>query len=221
MEFKERTSPADSVNEHLRSAIQRELGMRVKFLVRMDAPARASRPEPAAPTDAPAEPSADPDPAPEPQPEPKPEPAPPASSAPVTGWSVAPIPGASEKPATPEPAIESEPEPARVEEQPIAPTPRPAPVSEIGGKQRYGESVVREVLGATFLSEEALEPAVSLVGAPETGGAPDAGGASDAGGVSDSAAPSAAPAAPYDPDAPSDEDAPPEYYPGDPGPDEP
>ncbi|NHF63813.1 DNA polymerase III subunit gamma and tau [Chryseoglobus sp. KN1116] len=215
--FKERTSPADSVSEHLRSAIQRELGVRVKFLVRMDAPARASRPEPAAPTDAPAEPPADPDPAPEPQPDPAPEPAPApaASSAPVTGWSVAPIPGASEKPATPEPAIESEPEPARAEEQPIAPTPRPAPVSEIGGKQRYGESVVREVLGATFLSEEVLEPAVSLVGAPETGGA------SDAGGVSDSAAPSAAPAAPYDPDAPSDEDAPPEYYPGDPGPDEP
>ena len=57
-------------------------------------------------------------------------------------------------------------------------------------------------------AEEVLEPAVSLVGAPEH------------------VAPSAAPAAPYDPDAPSDADAPPEYYPsdsgpGDPGPDEP
>ena len=222
--FKERTSPADSVSEHLRSAIQRELGVRVKFLVRMDAPARASRPEPAAPTDAPAEPPADPDPAQEPQPKPEPAsepqpaaepsrataaaapelpPSPPASSAPVTGWSVAPIPGASEKPATPEPAIESAPEPARAEEQPAAPTPRPAPVSEIGGKQRYGESVVREVLGATFLAEEVLEPAVSLVGG------------------SDHGAPSAVTTAPYDPDAPSDDDAPPEYYPADPGPDEP
>jgi len=222
--FKERTSPADSVSEHLRSAIQRELGMRVKFLVRMDAPARASRPAPAAPTDAPAEPPADPDPAPEPEPASEPQPAaepsrtaeaapesppaPPASSAPVTGWSVAAIPGASEKPATPEPVVESAPERARAEEEPTAPTPRPAPISEIGGKQRYGESVVREVLGATFLAEEVLEPAVSLVGASEH------------------VAPSAAPAAPYDPDAPSDADAPPEYYPDsqgpdDPGPDEP
>jgi len=222
--FKERTSPADSVSEHLRSAIQRELGMRVKFLVRMDAPARASRPAPTAPTDAPAEPPADPDPAPEPEPASEPQPAaepsrtaeaapesppaPPASSAPVTGWSVAAIPGASEKPATPEPVVESAPERARAEEEPTAPTPRPAPISEIGGKQRYGESVVREVLGATFLAEELLEPAVSLVGASEH------------------VAPSAAPAAPYDPDAPSDADAPPEYYPDsqgpdDPGPDEP
>lgn len=222
--FKERTSPADSVSEHLRSAIQRELGMRVKFLVRMDAPARASRPAPTAPTDAPAEPPADPDPAPEPEPASEPQPAaepsrtaeaapesppaPPASSAPVTGWSVAAIPGASEKPATPEPVVESAPERARAEEEPTAPTPRPAPISEIGGKQRYGESVVREVLGATFLAEEVLEPAVSLVGASEH------------------VAPSAAPAAPYDPDAPSDADAPPEYYPDsqgpdDPGPDEP
>lgn len=126
----------------------------------------------------------------------------------MTGWSVAAIPGASEKPATPETSVESAPEPARAEEEPTAPAPRPAPISEIGGKQRYGESVVREVLGATFLAEEVLEPAVSLVGAPEH------------------VAPSAAPAAPYDPDAPSDADAPPEYYPsdsgpGDPGPDEP
>jgi DNA polymerase-3 subunit gamma/tau len=218
--FKERTSPADSVSEHLRSAIQRELGVRVKFLVRVDAPARASRAAAAAPTDAPAEPPADPDPAPAPAPtsEPAPEPAPartpeqPASSAPVTGWSVAAIPGTSEKPATPEPAPDTAPEPtlepARADEEPPAPAPRPAPVSEIGGKQRYGESVVREVLGATFLSEEVLEPAVSLV-------------ASDAGGAYDATAPSAAPAAPYDPDVPSDDDAPPEYYPADPGPDEP
>ena len=237
--FKERTSPADSVSEHLRSAIQRELGMRVKFLVRMDAPARASRPAPTAPTDAPAEPPADPDPAPEPEPQPSVEPsrgsapmapessppsAPSAGAAPVTGWSVAAIPGASEKPATPEP---EEPSAAAADggspsttserkagsprsgaEAAPTPAPRPAPISEIGGKQRYGESVVREVLGATFLAEEVLEPAVSLVGASEH------------------VAPSAAPAAPYDPDAPSDADAPPEYYPDsqgpdDPGPDEP
>jgi len=69
-------------------------------------------------------------------------------------------------------------------------------VAEIGGKQRYGESVVREVLGARFLAEEVLEPAVALVGA------------SDADATSDA-------------DVPSDADAPPEQYPYDSGPDDP
>ena len=238
--FKERTSPADSVSEHLRTAIQGELGHRVKYRVRIDPPARSSSaPEPTASpaSDTPADPPADPEPAP-PTATPATTPATtPASTSPsVTDWSVAAIPGSpsregepgddsaspsttsewkagdppSESPGSPSPSsAPASVATAEAESSTAATAPRPAPVAEIGGKQRYGESVVREVLGATFLAEEVLEPAVSLVGA------------SDAAGAADSAAPAAAPAAPYDPDAPSDADAPPEYYPSDPGPDDP
>jgi DNA polymerase-3 subunit gamma/tau len=38
-------------------------------------------------------------------------------------------------------------------------------VTEVNGRQRYGEAVVREVLGATFLVEEPLEPLVTAGGA--------------------------------------------------------
>jgi len=34
------------------------------------------------------------------------------------------------------------------------------------GRERYGEAVVREVLGARFLAEEAVDSAVSLTSAP-------------------------------------------------------
>jgi len=38
---------------------------------------------------------------------------------------------------------------------------RPAPVSTVDGKQRYGESVVREILGAHFIEEQAVAPRVA------------------------------------------------------------
>lgn len=47
---------------------------------------------------------------------------------------------------------------------PAAPAPAPEPAAhpaDAGGRQRYGEAVVREVLNATFLSEEVLEPNVT------------------------------------------------------------
>ncbi|MER3388846.1 MAG: hypothetical protein RJQ01_02325, partial [Microcella sp.] len=215
--FKERTSPADSVSEHLRTAIQGELGHRVKYRVRIDPPARSSSaPEPATSpaSDPPADPPADPEPAPPSAPPPTPRTttshgASPQTTSSVTDWSVAAIPGSPPRDAAPAdssgaPDQESQDTPA------AAPAPaaaRPAPVSEVGGKQRYGESVVREVLGARFLSEEVLEPAVSLVGASETGTDVTAG----------VGAPPASPVpSRHDPDQPSDDDAPPEYYPDEP-----
>ncbi|MBC7403226.1 MAG: hypothetical protein H7279_08665, partial [Microbacteriaceae bacterium] len=53
--------------------------------------------------------------------------------------------------------------PVKVErpvEQPAAPK-RPAPVATADGKQRYGESVVREILGASFIEEQAVAPRVA------------------------------------------------------------
>jgi len=52
---------------------------------------------------------------------------------------------------------------------PVAPAPQAAPAARrpatssapaFSEKQRYGESVVREILGATFLEEQSHEPAV-------------------------------------------------------------
>jgi DNA polymerase-3 subunit gamma/tau len=191
--FKHRAAPADSVSEHVRAAIQAVVGARVKFRVRVESTpdARASLgATPTSPSDAPADAPADPDPAPQPaapKPSPaapKPQPAAPPkpaalpeSSAPVaapaaavTDWVVTPIPGAAtsqvdEVPTSiPEPAIDSpaESEPAEAE---IAALPVVQHQTEVNGRQRYGEAVVREVLGATFITEEAIEPLVTAGGA--------------------------------------------------------
>jgi DNA polymerase-3 subunit gamma/tau len=92
--------------------------------------ARVFAPEPAAAASAPARPAT-------------PAPARPATDA--AGWAVASIPGSEppvEKPA-PQPRAAREP----------APTPSPE-------KARYGESVVREMLGASFIEEQRVAPRV-------------------------------------------------------------
>ncbi|MBB5618370.1 DNA polymerase III subunit gamma and tau [Microcella frigidaquae] len=161
-------------------------------------PAVASAP----PKSAPAKPAATPPPSP--------------AAAPVTDWVVAPIPTstasasaspasaspASASPASASPASADSPSsaasaasPASSPETASAPPAAPAAVvhrAEVDGRQRYGEAVVREVLGATFLGEEILEPAVSVAGGAEL----------PAEGI-----PDAAPA-PRDPDQPSSADAP-------------
>ncbi len=179
--FKVRTAPADSVSEHVRAAIQQVTGARVKFRLRVDAPHSDAAPAPAEPSSADsrpaAEPSADPDPAaaasPRPDPAPaasprpaaaKPAPAASSASTATTDWVVAPIPGAVD-----EPAVEAAPTVEQNTEVPPAPDAPPEPAvkapaphaTDGSGRQRYGEAVVREVLGATFLLEETLEPAVT------------------------------------------------------------
>jgi DNA polymerase-3 subunit gamma/tau len=49
------------------------------------------------------------------------------------------------------------PESAPVEKPRVSRAPEPAPAST---DKRYGESVVREVLGATFIEEQPLKPRV-------------------------------------------------------------
>jgi DNA polymerase-3 subunit gamma/tau len=118
----------ESVSEQLRAAILEVLGVRVKFLPRVEQePAPAGRVAPPKATRVET-----------PQPE-QPDPEPTTGS-----WNVVTIGGDA-------PAAEPEPEPAKAE--PAADT-KPAPEKSA----RYGEAVVREILGASFLEETSLAP---------------------------------------------------------------
>jgi len=111
--FKQPNPGADSVSEHLRAAILQVLGIRVKFIARVEnaAPVAEQPPEETAPAIEPG------------------------------GWAVATI-----------PASEPEVQPRMQRTAPPAPD-KPS-------DNRYGESVVREVLGATFIEEERVAPRV-------------------------------------------------------------
>ena len=141
----------ESVSEHLRQAIVQVLGVRVKFIARVDG-AAAQAPAKAAPAS-------------------KPEPA--ASAPAATGWNVTPIanaPAASDDVPPPDdadapPADDEAPEP----EERAAPSNRgrmavpppgeqPAPKKPAGRPGAYGEAVVREVLKASFIEEVSLAP---------------------------------------------------------------
>lgn len=151
--FKQPQGPGESVSEQLRGAIHHVLGVRVKFLARHEA-----GPVEAAPVAAPPAP-ADENPLP-PAPEwnvvsiPSSEPAP----APATAGA----PPAA-RPAKTEPATEpSTAEPAKAEPATAAPATAapsaPPQQKTAGGKARYGEAVVREILGASFIEEQSLHP---------------------------------------------------------------
>jgi DNA polymerase-3 subunit gamma/tau len=111
--FKQPNPTGDSVSEYLRSAIQAVLGVRVKFIARVEAPAAEAKP--AKPAEAP-------------------------QAEPATDWAVAAIPASAPEPAP---------------RQSRAPEPKPEPTDT-----RYGESVVRELLGASFIEEQPLKPRV-------------------------------------------------------------
>jgi len=154
--FKQSSPTGDSVSEHLRTAILGVLGLRVKYIAKVDAGGAA--PASSAPAAAPAAPVI------------------PASG----GWAVAQIPQSDELP----PEDDSPAEPAWASSGAIAPTPpvvapaaptasaapapaQPAPAAapaaplraapsapSAGENQRYGEAVVREILGASFIEEQ-------------------------------------------------------------------
>ncbi|MCU1405564.1 MAG: polymerase subunit gamma/tau, partial [Glaciihabitans sp.] len=79
------------------------------------------------------------------------------------GWAVAAIPGAAEKAAQEKAAPPVVVKPALVIDPTASPTVpfgrAPAPLAP-GERQRYGESVVREILGASFIEEEPVAPRV-------------------------------------------------------------
>jgi DNA polymerase-3 subunit gamma/tau len=184
--FRQAQGAGDSVSEHLRQAILKVLGVRVKFIARVEGaagvPAAAAAPEAASSRPAAAQPEVS------------------AASAPAaTGWNVMPIPNGAapasddevpppaDDDAPPPPDDEPEPEPESAgAPEPDAPAAsagaaakvgtgrRPeatrAPASNPNRPGRYGEAVVREVLKASFIEEVQLNPRdrpVRLVEEPE------------------------------------------------------
>jgi DNA polymerase-3 subunit gamma/tau len=154
------SKPGESISEQLRAAILEVLGVRVKFLPRVEAavPAAAELPAEPAPEPEPVpepeqrapepESVAEPEPAPEePAPEPAPAPEEPAPE-PDSGWNVAVIPGAAAG------------APAEATTQKAAP-------AASAGPSRYGEAVVRELLNASFIEETTLAPRDRPVPLPE------------------------------------------------------
>ena len=168
--FRQPHGPGESVSEQLRGAIHEVLGVRVKFLTRHEAAADDPKPAPAEPDDsAPANPVVEPA-----VPE---NPLPPAAE-----WNVIAIPGqtpaekpdAPEKPqaatATPTTATVGQPATEASSETRVTPASDPVVSSPTAarkppqqhtadGKARYGEAVVREILGANFIEEHSLAPA--------------------------------------------------------------
>ena len=141
--LKQRTAPGEGIADHLKQAIFDVLGIRVKFIAKVETE-RALAPALEAPE--PTEPEIEPE------------------SASGTTWATAVV-------------TDSEPEtkPQRAEKPAAAPVPKKEPAAEVApeppkkrpavatadGKQRYGESVVREILGASFIEEQPVTPRVA------------------------------------------------------------
>jgi DNA polymerase-3 subunit gamma/tau len=177
--FRQAQGAGESVSEHLRQAILQVLGVRVKFIARVEGAASGASAQ--APASASASAST-----------PAPATAPTPASA-ATGWNVTAIPNgapASDDDAPPPndddaPPPDEEPEPAAPVEADDAPSDAPArakasaatrvpqgarPPSNPNRPGRYGEAVVREVLKASFIEEVQLNPSdrpVRLVEEPE------------------------------------------------------
>jgi DNA polymerase III subunit gamma/tau len=171
--FKRPVQTGGGVSEVLRTAILEVLGVRVKFLPRVDA---AARPAVAPVTDEPTAgapiadtPPDDPDDVP-PPPDPVVE-RPVAVPVPAVAAPIAAVPAVSAPtaPAMAEPlppagwgSVAPAPEPVAEPEQraPVAPPVAVGPVVPVRADeaQRYGESVVRELLGASFLEETVIAP---------------------------------------------------------------
>jgi DNA polymerase-3 subunit gamma/tau len=180
--FKKPQAAQESVSEILRQAIIDVLGIRVKFIAR--AVAGAQREDGAPPRTAePADP-------PEPEPAGSGDPVVGPGSPPQTdadGWAIAPD---TDTETEPESASASEPESASAPADRAAPagptepmasgssappsapgapgasaaapaSGRPARAPEAGGRQRYGEAVVRELLSANFIEEQQITPNVT------------------------------------------------------------
>jgi DNA polymerase-3 subunit gamma/tau len=169
--FKRPVQTGGGVSEVLRAAILEVLGVRVKFLPRVDGAARPAAPSVAgAPVgDTPPDDPDDVPPPPDPVVErpaaarvpPVPAPVAVAAAAPaVVAPAVSePLPPAGWGSVAPAPEPEPEPQPEPEQSAPVAPV-AAVPVVPVRADeaQRYGESVVRELLGASFLEETVIAP---------------------------------------------------------------
>jgi DNA polymerase-3 subunit gamma/tau len=170
--FKQPIGAGEGVSEYLRRAILEVLGIRVKFIARVEPTLATAAP---AAAQAASSPVRDDDPG---LPDEPPEPSEPDIEPAVdeSGWAVAAIPTSSE----PESEASSGPRVARATgssgNAKAVGTPAPAamrapivksapapeePVAKSNEPQRYGESVVREILGASFIEEQTIAPRVT------------------------------------------------------------
>jgi DNA polymerase-3 subunit gamma/tau len=164
--FKQPQGEGEGVSEYLRKAIVEVLGIRVKFIARVEA---TLAPPPASATDEPSE-TAEPDAPPTP---PTPAVASDENTEPAVdeaGWAVAPIPASTDP--EPEPvrparatAPVSQTTAAAAKAAPSKASPGPkaaaATATSVPEPMRYGESVVREILGANFIEEQPQAPRVT------------------------------------------------------------
>nr|WP_231368788.1 DNA polymerase III subunit gamma and tau [Frigoribacterium sp. CG_9.8] len=156
--LKQRTTPGEGVSDFLKQAVYDVLGFRPLLTARAEA-ARVD--EPFAPSEAPAAPQQ------QQQQQEAPEPTAPDIEPPVPSgatWETAVITDAEPetKPRTmPEPKRMPPPVATQAEKPERAAPKRAAPVATADGKQRYGESVVREILGASFIEEQTVPPRVA------------------------------------------------------------
>jgi len=186
--FKRPVQSGGGVSDVLRTAILEVLGLRVKFLPRVDGgaarpasvPAAETPPVPDTPPDDPDDVPPPPDPGRAPMRRAAPAVAAPVATAPVvaapamavpamTAPAVAapvavappvvsePLPPAGWGSVAPAPAPEPDPEPAAPQPVAVAPVAPAQPVRP-DEASRYGESVVRELLGASFLEETVIVP---------------------------------------------------------------
>lgn len=164
--LKQQSTPGDGVGDHLKKAMLQVLGIEPLLIARVaESPAGADRPAPASPS-----PAAAPAPAvdaagwavaaipestdPEPEPDSSAQPSAPTSSAQTTS----PTSSAQTTSPTSSAQTTSLVEPVETPAPPpSAPTARP---QSPNAPRRYGESVVREILGASFIEEETLKPRV-------------------------------------------------------------
>ena len=158
-ELKKPASPGQGVGDLLKKAFVDILGLEPALIARVDASA-APVPAPAVEAAPPAAPAPVDEQAP-------PEDYPPTES---TGWAVAAIP--YDEPASseaPEPKVARAAAPHAATPKPADPPAAPAPASATAAEAapaadhdsaRYGEAVVRELLGANFIEEQQVAPRV-------------------------------------------------------------
>ena len=171
--LKQRSAPGEGVADHLKQAVVEVLGFRPMLTAKVEptreAPVAAAAPAPApAPVERvePVETSRASDPARDepPLPEEAPEPDAPDEE-PALTWATATI--ADAEPETrpapapvPVKAAAKAPAPVVQKAAPSIPVAAPPSGSTPADKQRYGEAVVREILGASFIEEQAIAPRV-------------------------------------------------------------
>jgi len=189
--LKQRTTPGEGISDFLKQAVYDVLGFRPLLTARAEvaraeaaraetAPTQSARvqepvgltraAEPSAPPTAARPPVVDEPPTAQDAQEP-PEPTEPDIEPPVPSgvtWETAVItdaePETKRRPETkrvPEPVATKADKPAVPVAAETAAPKREAPVALANGKQRYGESVVREILGASFIEEQTVAPRVA------------------------------------------------------------